>query len=105
MNDALLRYARDIMRGELKRYAVPEDTHVSLEEPLEGFVEATADAVQLRMIRIGPGFGRGAPYDFAVIHLPGQLLRDPKAMGRALRDGVAGACKKLFGPHDGEGLP
>ncbi len=54
------------------------------------------------------GFGLDAVHDFAVFRLPGQFLRykslasDP---GRALREGIEGMCKDLFGVHEGEGLP
>ncbi len=102
---SVLRNARDIMRRELRRYDVPEGTHVDIEMPPADVLEADADAIELRMTRLGPGFGMNAPYEFTVIRLPGQILRDNESLARALVDEVHGACKRLFGPHDGEGLP
>lgn len=99
-----MQIAREIMRETLKRYDVPEETHVEIEEANLLLTESTADFVELRMTRL-TGYGLDALYEQAAFRLPGQFLRDSKGIYKAIREGVDGMCRTLFGPHDGEGLP
>lgn len=99
----LLRLARERMAEELRRYDT-KDIHVTLEEPPFEYRDATFRGLELRMYRIGPGLGDEAPFDFAVWRIPEHLIRAGKVY-RAMEDGIATMCAKLFGVHEGSGLP
>lgn len=99
----LVRYAREMMKKELRRYDTT-DVHVTLEEPPEQLRGEHFDGIELRMSRIGPGMGIDAPYDFAVWRIPTHLI-DERKIGAILREGVEKMCAKLFGVHEGSGLP
>ncbi len=101
---AMLRIARDMMRAELRRYDTT-DIHVTLEEPPRGFRDESFDGFELRMSRIGPGLGQDAPYDFAVWRIPSWRIRQMTHVYGLLREGVETMCAKLFGVHEGSGLP
>ncbi len=101
---AMLRIARDMMRAELRRYDTA-DIHVTLEEPPSGFRDEHFDGFEMRMSRIGPGLGQDAPYDFAVWRIPSTLIRAQRGVYAMLREGIETMCAKLFGVHEGSGLP
>ncbi len=102
---AIEQIVKDIMRSALRRYDVPPETHVTIEEVRPSTMsEASADVIELRMQRL-TGLGLDAKHDATVCRLPGYLLRSPKGLHGALRAAVDGMCKDLFGVHEGEGLP
>lgn len=105
IDSVVVREARRIMRETLRRYDVPPDTHVTLEEPPEMVRDESFDGIELRMTHI-TGYGRDADWGYAVMHVPGDVLRAPhRRLYSVLRKGVEEMVEKLFGVHEGSGLP